>query len=804
MRSNRSLTPAEPSSRRIKRSSLAVRLAMLLTSGLSLAPLLASAEQAPWYQPSASAYLIGQPTLRDVGGTGLMQVPNARMSREGEASLLYYDNDEYRRMAITLQLFPWLETVIRYNDIRTRKYSDVPDFSGDQTYKDRGFDAKIRLWQESRYWPQISLGLQDMAGTGKFSAEYIVASKRWQNFDVTLGMGWGVLGTADDITNPFCELGDRFCERKSGFEGTGGDFEVDDWFAGPAALFAGVEYQTPWDPLVLKLEYEGNDYTNEFSTTKIEQDSRFNLGAHLRFSDNLNLQLSFERGNTLMFGVNVRANFNDLRQLRQRAEQRDWQDVLGSAYTANAAEADTGADTDTGRPTPDKASGSPVSPIRVEKLRSALAAESKYSVSKLVLSEDGTTLTVEGYPSGMFNKSLAVKRAGRIIIDELPFEQAMKLERIEFINRITDMSVAQINVDARQLRRQMRYADILADGGDIRDDANEAPDSLMGDTIYQLQNPQRDSAAGADNTGHILYDYQHQLEWPSYSVRPRVTQSIGGPENFYLYRIQLDAIATWRPHPKVIVDGAAAVALIDKFDEFNFTGPTGPDALPRVRTYIREYTLQSDVWLEHLQATYHEQLNTNWYTSVYGGYFERMFAGVGGEVLYHPLNRGWAVGLDVNYAKQRSFNSQFGLRDYDTVTGHMTAYLQPDILTPAINRWLGSALDDTMVKVSAGRFLAEDVGVQVNVEKQFDSGVIVGAFAAKTDVSAEEFGEGSFNKGFYISLPFELMQMFDSGSRAAFGWAPITRDGGQMLNRPRRLYDMTQSRSNYYTPSTFY
>lgn len=800
MCSNRLHTnPHQPSV--IKRCSWGVRVALLMTAGISSSPLSASAEQAAWYQPSASEYLIGQPTLRDLGGTGLMQMPNARMSREGEASLLYYDNDQYRRMAITLQLFPWLETVIRYNDIRTRKYSSVPDFSGDQTYKDRGFDAKIRLWQESRYWPQISVGLQDMAGTGLFSGEYLVASKRWQDFDFTLGMGWGALGRADDITNPFCELGDRFCEREGLTEGTGGDFQTDDWFAGPAALFAGVEYQTPWDPLVLKLEYEGNDYSNEASGTPIEQDSRFNFGAHLRLNDHVNIQASFERGNTLMFGFNFRANFNDMRQLNQRAAQRSWQDVLTTAQANTSKEATTNQNNTRG-------SNHSVSPEQIVQLRQALAQESKYSVSKITLTNDAKILTVYGLASGIFNKSLAMQRASRIIIDELPLDLALQLESIEFVDQLVDMSVAQISVDAEQLRRQMRFSDLLADGGEIRDNANEPATRISNPTIYQLQNPallsQTDGNESVESGTATLFNQPHELRWPSYSMRPRVTQSIGGPENFYLYRIQLDAIATWQPHPKVIVDGAAAVSLIDKFDEFNFTGATGPDALPRVRTYIREYTVQSDVWLEHLQATYYEQLNNNWYASAYGGYFERMFAGVGGEVLYHPLNRGWALGLDVNYAKQRSFNSHFGLRDYDTVTGHMTAYLQPDILTPTINGWLGNALDDTMVKVAAGRFLAEDIGVQVNVEKQFDSGVIVGAFAAKTDVSAEEFGEGSFNKGFYISIPFELMQMFDSGSRAAFGWAPITRDGGQMLNRPRRLYDMTQSRSNYYTPSTFY
>jgi hypothetical protein len=36
-----------------------------------------------------------------------------------------------------MQLFPWLETTLRYTDVRTRKYSSVEAFSGDQSYKDK-------------------------------------------------------------------------------------------------------------------------------------------------------------------------------------------------------------------------------------------------------------------------------------------------------------------------------------------------------------------------------------------------------------------------------------------------------------------------------------------------------------------------------------------------------------------------------------------------------------------------------------------------------------------------------------------
>ena len=88
------------------------------------------------------------PSQSDFGGAGLLQMPSARMNKEGEFSVNYFDTDEYRRYSLSLQLFPWLETTIRYADVRTRLYSQNADFSGDQTLKDKGIDAKFRLLKE--------------------------------------------------------------------------------------------------------------------------------------------------------------------------------------------------------------------------------------------------------------------------------------------------------------------------------------------------------------------------------------------------------------------------------------------------------------------------------------------------------------------------------------------------------------------------------------------------------------------------------------------------------------------------------
>ena len=117
------------------------------------------------------------PSQSDFGGAGLLQTPTARIPKEGEFSANYRNNDQYRFYSVSMALFPWLETTVRYTDVRTRKYSNDPGFSGNQTYKDKSFDVKLRLWEEGRYLPQVALGKRDIGGTGLFDSEYLVPIK---------------------------------------------------------------------------------------------------------------------------------------------------------------------------------------------------------------------------------------------------------------------------------------------------------------------------------------------------------------------------------------------------------------------------------------------------------------------------------------------------------------------------------------------------------------------------------------------------------------------------------------------------
>jgi hypothetical protein len=95
-------------------------------------------------------------------------------------------------------------------------------------------------------------------------------------------------------------------------------------------------------------------------------------------------------------------------------------------------------------------------------------------------------------------------------------------------------------------------------------------------------------------------------------------------------------------------------------------------------------------------------------------------------------------------------------------------------------------------EIHAGQFLAGDRGAQFALFRGFNSGIAVGAWATFTNVSAEQFGEGSFDKGIFLSIPFEVFLTTSSLSRGSLSWRPLSRDGGQILNLKTRLYGVTE------------
>lgn len=249
-------------------------------------------------------------------------------------------------------------------------------------------------------------------------------------------------------------------------------------------------------------------------------------------------------------------------------------------------------------------------------------------------------------------------------------------------------------------------------------------------------------------------------------------QNIGGPNGFMLFQLGATLDGAIELPGQAHIKGQARLGLISNFDRYTFEGFSN---LPRVRTHLREYQTQKGVTLPRLYAAKAQRLSDNISASVYGGLLEEMYAGIGSELLYRRPGTHWAIGADINHVQQRDFRQDLGLRDYRVNTGHLTFY--------APLPW-----QNLQASISAGQYLAGDRGVTVSLARQFANGVSMGAFATKTNVSAEQFGEGSFNKGIFITIPFDALMPWSSPIQARFDWVPVTRDGGAMLNRPYQLY----------------
>ena len=263
---------------------------------------------------------------------------------------------------------------------------------------------------------------------------------------------------------------------------------------------------------------------------------------------------------------------------------------------------------------------------------------------------------------------------------------------------------------------------------------------------------------------------------------PYYSQSLGGPDGFVLFQAGLSAEAYHALGTGTWVSAKVNARLLDNFDKFKYTAPSN---LPRVRTWAREYVTTSAVTLPNAQITHLRDWGQGQHLSAYAGLLEPMFAGVGAEWLYRPWAAPWAVGVDVNHVRQRAFEQDLGLRDYRVNTGHATLY------------W-DTGWQDVHARLSAGKYLAGDWGMTLDLSRRYRNGVTIGAWATKTNVSAEQFGEGGFDKGIYVKLPFDVLVPSAVGSEATVAWNSLTRDGGAKLNRRYNLYDLTRLRDPSY------
>jgi hypothetical protein len=767
------------------------------------------------------------PSLNTFGSPGLVDLPSAHQLEDGTlAATVSYVNDTVRS-SLYYQITPRLSGVFRY--AYSGDFIPVTGSFVRPEYYDRSFDVRYQLAFESDYRPAITVGLQDFAGTGFFGGEYIVATKTLTpNLKVTGGIGWGRFGTNGSFSNPLSVISDRFDTRPDPL-GTGsisGRPQLDVWFRGPAAAFAGVEWTAPNKKLRLKAEYSSDDYKleNNANPGYIDIKTPLNFSAEYRIGRGATLSAHVIGGTEIGFRLSTDLHPNRPSivgreeapfPMRNRGEATAKQrSLFGEVIEGREVQSELVSNL------PEHEVKQSPSGVRIAHVKgscdpaAAKEIDAQRGVVDLVIFENG---------AGAANCSVVLRPAGQTYIDAVSARQTLTASGPITSDAETDSMVARLqslvttdgiaieSSDITKYRAEVRIrstrfdASAQAVGRMARAMTHILPNSVEEFAIVLLEQGipvsstvlQRSDLEELEHHGDGAWKTLARANiqsaepnsdralavagfYPKFtgSLRPSVESSFFDPDNPFRFDLKARAIARFDVSPGLSFNGQVSKRIAGNV---NTSTRLSDSILQHVRSDIGLYQNAGDVTIDRLTADYLFKVRPDVYGRVSAGIFERMYGGVSAEVLWAPANRNLAFGAELNWVKQREFDQKLEFRDYSTVTGHVSAYWD-------IGNGFASQLD-------VGRYLAKDWGATLAVDRVFNNGWKVGGYFSLTDVSFDDFGEGSFDKGIRLTIPLSWATGSPAQQTYNILLQPVYRDGGARVEIPNRLYETIRGSS---------
>ncbi|MEO0372303.1 MAG: YjbH domain-containing protein [Pseudomonadota bacterium] len=510
--------------------------------------------------------------------------------------------------------------------------------------------------------------------------------------------------------------------------GTGGNFRFSDYFSGDMALFAGVSYDIT-DKFSLSAEYSSDNYDFEQAQGVVRRRTPWNVAATYKANDNLILRLFSQYGDTVGVTANVTLN-----------PKRPPLETRGPAPL-------------------------PVS-VRDQASLNDLGWTSQPG------QEDALVASLKGFIEGENLDFIGARVSGRsahVRVENTVFmSEAQALGRVmRIMSRVLPGSVEQFHVTVERNGIPLMTTTMA------RSDLERLEFEREGQAL-----------AAAQFTDSVRFGNLPEVETEQYpdftwSIGPTLRFSAFDPSN--PFRVDLRAKAQagldmgrgWR------AEGATSIRVIGNLDSSNRPSNS---LLPRVRTTQANYFQNDGLTLDRLTLAKYARIAPNWYGRATIGYLELQYAGLSTEVLWKPVDSRLALGAEINYVQLRDSDVDFGFASHRTVSGTI----------PHVNGHLSAYYDFNggyQANIHAGRYLAGDWGATLEVSREFNNGWVIGAFATQTNVSAARFGEGSFDKGLFFTVPFGWLLGTESKREYSQVLRPIQRDGGQRVNVTGRLYD---------------
>lgn len=607
------------------------------------------------------------------------------------------------------------------------------DFSPFDTYRDRSFDVRFLLNRESRHLPSVTLGLEDFAGTGIYAREFVAATKNFSGPQVP-GIVKATVGLGWGRLGTSGSIGAPFGADRPAFTpgDAGGDFSVDQWFRGDAAPFGGLEWQIN-DKWGVKAEYSSDAYSLETRNGSFDRKSRFNFGTEYQVSERVRLGGYYMFGSE--FGVNLQVQLHPERPITKLR-------IPAPRPYFVRPDRRTNPETYTTDWYKSQEEGSIL-------VRDALIPLLEAEGLTLVEVRTSTSETEVRFVNERYAQTaVAVGRVARVLARLLP-DSVETFRIVPVVNDLAQSAVV------------FRRSDLEA-----LEFSSDAPDALLAVTGF------------SEAESVLVGSARNEDLFPSYnwSIGPYLQQRLFDPNEPVRFDAGIAMSAAYQPAPGWKIAGRLQHRLVGNLED---TISTTDSALPRVRTSAVEYDRGGATSISNLYVSRQWKASPDVYARMTAGYLERMYGGVSGELLWKPVASRLALGVEANYVQQRAFDDLLGFQDYSIATGHASAYYEFD------NGFTG--------QLDVGRYLAGDVGATITLEREFANGWRLGGFFTLTDVSSEEFGEGSFDKGIKLTIPSEWFLGRPDKDTRSLTIRPIQRDGGARLSVPGRLYEQVRS-----------
>ncbi|MTH77177.1 YjbH domain-containing protein [Paracoccus aestuariivivens] len=693
--------------------------------------------------PGLADPLIGT-KFNSYGLPGGIDTPTAEMLPDATLSATLNYSDLARKNALVFQILPRLTVALRY----ARFDSQANGVSQSRDYIwDRSFDLRYQFLDENPngWMPAVAIGLQDFMGTGYYSAEYLVATKTINpRLRVSAGLGWGRLAQSGDIGSPF---GDR----PGPDEEEGGKPNTDQWFKGDMAPFVSATWQAT-EKLALTAEYSGDNYACEtgiaedcardvWLSDKDELKNHINLGASYQWGQN------YQLGAYLLGGRQLGLQFS----VAMDSSQAPYPSGIEKAPAPVRPRPSPSAD-------PEGWSGAwsadPTAQPAIQKVLSDALDKEGQTLESMSLDANRAEVRIRN--RRYMQHSQAIGRTARLMTRALP----PSVETLVITTSADGLPTSSVTVR--------------------RSDVERLENSEAGQIAAAAQLTDADPRPGNLTFTEGLFP---RFSW---AVKPYLSTSIFDPDEPFRYEIGAEAVAEYEFTPGLVVSGTVRQRVLGTTEQ---EGPGSLSAeeyealdtdyasngVPRVRSDSRMYSGNDSPTIPRLTLAWYAKPTETVYSRVTVGLLERAYGGASTEVLWWPTNSSLALGAELNRVKKRDFRDVFGFRDYEVTTGHVSAYYQ--------------FTDGIRAQLDVGQYLAGDKGATITVERQFANGWRVGAWASKTDLSDEDFGEGSFDKGVSISIPLGWGTGEPSLRRVGGDIRSLSRDGGSKLRVDGRLYD---------------